>query len=67
MPFIAGLLSGVLLTVLTVFIVDLSVQDRTPGSEPQKIVNWDVAAEKLSSSLASLQQQVQEDVHEATR
>ena len=63
MPYLAGLVSGVLLTILVVFMVDtFSVADQS-GSETRKIVNWDVAAQKLSSSFAT----VKEEVHEATR
>ena len=40
------------------------------GYEPQKIVNWDVAAQKLRSSITTMKEEVREvrqDVHEATR
>ena len=68
MPFIAGILSGILLTVLTVFLVDhISVAGRPAGAATQKIVNWDVAAERVRSSVASITQEVREDVHQATR
>jgi hypothetical protein len=52
----------VLLTILTVFVIDhLKAAGET--SEPQKIVNWDVAAQRLSSSIGT----IKEEVHEATR
>jgi hypothetical protein len=35
----------------------------TSASGPQKIVNWDVAEQRLRSSLGTLK----EEVHEATR
>jgi hypothetical protein len=41
MPYLAGVLTGVVLTVLIVFLVDnLAVVNAPAGSEPQKIVNW---------------------------
>jgi hypothetical protein len=45
MPYLAGFLTGVLLTVLVVFLTDnLAVATTQAGTEPQKIVNWDVFA-----------------------
>jgi hypothetical protein len=71
MPYLAGVLTGVLLTILVVFLVDnLAVTNATSGIEPQKIVNWDVAAQKLRSSITTVNKEVhelREDVHEATR
>jgi hypothetical protein len=71
MPYLAGVLTGVLLTVFIVFVVDNLVVASAPlGTEPQKIVNWDVAAQKLRSSIAAVQEgarEVRDDVHEATR
>ena len=71
MPYLAGVLSGVLLTVLVVFLVDnFAVAGAPSGTEPQKIVNWDVAAQKLRSSMVAVEQgarEVRDDVHEATR
>ena len=55
MPYLAGLLTGALLTVFVVFLVDnLAVVNAPAGSEPQKIVNWDVAAQKLHSSITTM-------------
>jgi hypothetical protein len=71
MPYLMGVLTGVLLTVLGVFVLDnLAVANAPSGTEPQKIVNWDVAAQKLRSSIATMKEEVREvrqDVHEATR
>ena len=71
MPYLAGFVSGVILTVLVLFLVDnLTVASAPSGTEPQKIVNWDVAAQKLRSSIAAVQEgarEVRDDVHEATR
>ena len=71
MPYLAGLLTGVLLTVLVVFLVDnLAVVNAPSRTEPQKIVNWDVAAQKLRFSITTMKEEareVRQDVHEATR
>jgi hypothetical protein len=71
MPYLVGVLTGVLLTVLVVFLVDnLTVANAPAGTDQQKIVNWDVATEKLRSSITTVQEGVREvrkDVHEATR
>ena len=70
-PYLAGLVSGVIVAVLVVFLVDnLTVASAPSGTEPQKIVNWDVAAQKLRSSITAVQEgakEVREDVREATR
>jgi hypothetical protein len=71
MPYLAGVVTGVLLTVLVVFLVDnFAVVNAPVGTEPQKIVNWDVAAQKLHSSITTMKEEareVRQDVHEATR
>jgi hypothetical protein len=70
MPYLAGVVTGMLLTVLVVFLVDnLAVVNARAGTEPQKIVNWDVAAQKLHSSITVMKQEareVRQEVHEAT-
>ena len=71
MPYLAGVVTGALLTVLVVFFVDnLAVVNAPAGTEPQKIVNWDVTAQKLRSSITTMKEEareVRQDVHEATR
>ena len=71
MPYLSGVLTGVVLTVLVVFLVDnIAVVNAPAGSETQKIVNWDVAAQKLRSSITTMKEEareVRQDVHEATR
>ena len=71
MPYLAGVLTGVFLTILVVFLVDnFAVATASSGTEPQKIVNWDVAGERLHSSAIAIEkgaQQVRDDVREATR
>src|SRR5215467_7617373 len=70
MPYLAGFLTGVFFTVLVVFLVDNVAVATTPaGTEPQKIVNWDVAKQKLGSSITAVQkgaQEVREATHEVT-
>jgi hypothetical protein len=58
MRYLSGVLTGVLLTVLVVFLID----NVTSGAEPdsRNIVNWDVAAEKLGS----VKEEVRQEVHE---
>jgi hypothetical protein len=68
MPYLTGVISGVLLTILVVFMVDtLTVASDPIRGEPKKIVNWDVAAEKLRSSFVTIKEEVREDVQKATR
>ena len=65
MPYLAGVVTGVLLTVLVVFLADnLAVVNAPAGTEPQKIVNWDVAAQKLRSSITMKEEarEVRQDV-----
>ena len=56
MPYLSGVLTGIVLTVLVVFLIDHF------GSEPdnRRIVNWTVLAEKVGA------EEVRKDVHEAT-
>jgi hypothetical protein len=64
MPYVAGVLTGVLLTILVVFVVDhFGTTNETSASEPRNIVNWSVAEQRLRSSLGT----IKEEVHEATR
>jgi len=49
---------------------NLAVVNAPAGTEPPKIVNWDVAAQKLRASITTMKEEVREvrqDVHEATR
>jgi hypothetical protein len=71
MPYLAGVLTGALLTVLVVFLVDnFAVVNAPAGAESQQIVNWDLAAQKLRSSVTIMKKEareVRQEVHEATR
>ena len=55
MPYLSGVLTGVLLTVLVLFLVD------NVGSGP-RVVNWDVLGTKLGQQA----DEVRQEVHEAT-
>jgi len=58
MPYLSGVLTGIVLTVLMVFLIDHF------GSEPdtRMIVNWTVLAEKVGAA----KEEDRKDVHEAT-
>lgn len=71
MHFFLGAISGVLLTVLAVFITNaLTTANEGAGVQPQRIVNWDVAAARLSASPEAIRDgasELREGVHELTR
>ena len=58
MPYLDGCsVTGILLTVLAVFVIDhVKTASETSANEPQKIVNWDVAEQRLRSSLGTLKE-----------
>ena len=55
MPYLSGVLTGILLTILVLFLVD------NVGTGP-RVVNWDVLSAKLGQSA----EEVRQEVHEAT-
>jgi len=63
MPYLSGVLTGILLTIILVFVID------HVGDEPdsQDIVNWGLVADGLGSTVADVNEQVREEVHEATK
>jgi hypothetical protein len=64
MRFFLGAICGVLLTVIAAFIADsLATADEPPGTHPQRIVNWDVAGERLNRSIET----IRETLHQLTR
>ena len=69
MPFLLGAISGVLLTVLAVFAAVTTAAD--PSKDPQqRIVNWDVAAARLSETTQAIREganDLRQGVHELTR
>ena len=61
MPYFSGLLTGIVLTVLAVFLFDHL--GPKPGTD---IVNWDYVGAKLGTSVEKVGQEVRQEVHEAT-
>jgi hypothetical protein len=54
----------VLVTIIAVFVIDhVKTSSQTSAGQSQKIVNWDVAEQKLRSSLGT----TKEEMREATR
>ena len=62
MPNLSGVVTGILLTILAVFVID-NVND-APGS--RDIVNWDVISTELGESAKKVSEEVRQEVHEAT-
>jgi hypothetical protein len=62
MPYIAGVLTGVALTVLVVFLIDNFERD----PDTNDIVNWDYVSASLGSSVKKVGEEVRQEVHEAT-
>ena len=62
MPYLSGVLTGIVLTILVVFLVD------TLGDHPdsQDIVRWDLLAAKVGAGAEKVGEQVREEVHDAT-
>ena len=63
MRFFLGVICGALLMVMAAFIADSFTADEPPGTQSQRIVNWDVAAARLNRSI----EKIREEVHELTR
>ena len=62
MPYLSGVLTGILLTILVVFLIDNVGSE----SDTRDIVNWDYVGSALSSSVEKVGEEVRQDVHEAT-
>jgi hypothetical protein len=62
MPYISGLLSGILLTILVVFLID----HLGPAPDNRDIVNWDYVGESIGASVEQAGEEVRQEVHEAT-
>ena len=62
MPYISGVLTGIVLTILVVFLIDHL------GDHPatQDIVNWDVLGAKVGAGVETVSEGVREEVHDAT-
>jgi hypothetical protein len=62
MPYLSGVLTGILLTILTVFLID----NVGPERNHRDIVNWDYVSSGLGSSVEKVGEEVRQEVHEAT-
>jgi len=54
MPYLSGVLTGILVTILAVYLID----HVGPQPDAQDIVNWNVVAEKLGSASEEVRQEV---------
>jgi len=61
MPYLAGVLTGILLTVLVTFVID-NLRD----PDTKDIVNWDYVGATLGASVEKVGEEVRQEVHEAT-
>ena len=62
MPYLSGVLTGILLTVIVVFLID----NVGPEPDTRDIVNWDYVSSALGSSVEKVGEEVRQEVHEAT-
>jgi hypothetical protein len=62
MPYLSGVLTGILLTILVVFLID----NVGPERDSRDIVNWDYVSSGLGSSVEKVGEEVRQEVHEAT-
>ena len=63
MRFFLGVICGMLLMVIGTFIADSLATADEPGTQPQTVVNWDVAGESLDRSIET----ILEGLHKLTR
>jgi hypothetical protein len=56
-------LTGILLTILVVFIIDHVGDDPASGD----IVNWGLVGEKVGASVEQAGEEIRQEVHEATK
>jgi len=62
MPYLSGVLTGIVLTILVVFLID----HLEPESDTRDIVDWDYVGATLGASVEKVGEEVREEVHEAT-
>ena len=62
MPYLSGVLTGILLTILVVFLID----NLGPEPDTRDIVNWDYVGTTLGTSVEKVGEEVRQEVHEAT-
>jgi hypothetical protein len=61
MPYLSGVLTGIVLTILLVFLID-----HFKDSDTRDVVNWDYVGETLGASVERVGEGVRQEVHEAT-
>jgi hypothetical protein len=62
MPYVSGVVTGIVLTILVVFIID----HLGSNSGKRDIVNWDYVGNTLGASVEKVGEEVRQEVHEAT-
>ena len=62
MPYVSGVLTGIVLTILVVFLID----HVRPEPDTRDIVNWDYVGASLGASVEKVGEEVRQEVHEAT-
>ena len=62
MPYISGVLTGIVLTILVVFLID----HLEPESDTRDIVDWNYVGSSLGASVEKVGEEVRQEVHEAT-
>jgi hypothetical protein len=62
MPYLSGVLTGIVLIILVVFLID----HLGPESDTRDIVNWDYVGATLGASVEKVGEEVRQEVHEAT-
>ena len=62
MPYVSGVLTGIVLTILVVFLID----HFEPEADTRDIVNWDYVGATLGASVEKVGEEVRQEVHEAT-
>jgi hypothetical protein len=61
MPYFSGVLTGIALTILVVFLID-----NLGPPDTRDIVNWDYVGATFGASVAKVGEEVRQEVHEAT-
>ncbi len=62
MPYVSGVLTGIVVTILVVFLID----HLEPESDTRDFVNWDYVGTTLGASVEKVGEEVRQEVHEAT-
>lgn len=62
MPYFSGVLTGIVITIFVVFLID----HLQPEPDARDIVNWDYVSATLGASVEKAGEEVRQEVHEAT-